>query len=170
MIPMIKKRMSAPYREVSSRLKRLLTEGRVIEGSLYRSDRGNTPRHQLSDRATGRFRNIYVPADFAEDVAAWSAKLGGGEAPAEGDERDRPRRARGGDHGEDGAQDRREAGKGRARKRVGRPAECVRSVPVGIPSGGLSCPEQAVPQGLVAQNRLQMSTAARRSRDARGHL
>ena len=65
--------MSAPYREVSSRLKRLLTEGRVIEGSLYRSDRGNTPRHQLSDRATGRFRNIYVPADFAEDVAAWSA-------------------------------------------------------------------------------------------------
>ena len=70
---MIKKRMSAPYREVSSRLKRLLTEGRVIEGSLYRSDRGNTPRHQLSDRATGRFRNIYVPADFAEDVAAWSA-------------------------------------------------------------------------------------------------
>ena len=65
--------MSAPYREVSGRLKRLLTEGRVIEGSLYRSDRGNTPRHQLSDRATGRFRNIYVPADFAEDVAAWSA-------------------------------------------------------------------------------------------------
>ena len=65
--------MSAPYREVSSRLKRLLTKGRVIEGSLYRSDRGNTPRHQLSDRATGRFRNIYVPADFAEDVAAWSA-------------------------------------------------------------------------------------------------
>ena len=59
---MIKKRMSAPYREVTSRLKRLLTEGRVIEGSLYRSD-----------RATGRFRNIYVPADFAEDVGAWSA-------------------------------------------------------------------------------------------------
>ena len=49
-------------------------------------------------------------------------------------------------------------------------AECVRSVPVGIPSGGLSCPEQAVPQGLVAQNRLKMSTAARRSRDAREHL
>ena len=65
--------MSAPYREVSSRLKRLLTEGRVIEGSLYRADRGNTPRHQLSDRATGRFRNIYIPADFADDVAAWSA-------------------------------------------------------------------------------------------------
>ena len=65
--------MSAPYREVSSKLKKLLSEGRVIEGSLYRSDRGNTPRHQLSDRATGRFRNIYVPADFAEDVAAWSA-------------------------------------------------------------------------------------------------
>ena len=69
----MKKRMSAPYREVSSRLKRLLTEGRALEGSLYRSDRGNTPRHQLSDRATGRFRNIYVPADFVEDVAAWSA-------------------------------------------------------------------------------------------------
>ena len=45
-------------------------------------------------------------------------ELGGGEAPAEGDERDRPRRARGGDHGEDGAQDRREAGKGRARRRL----------------------------------------------------
>ena len=65
--------MSAPYREVSSRLKKLLSEGRVIEGSLYRSDRGNTPRHQLSDRAQGKYRNIYVPADFAADVAAWSA-------------------------------------------------------------------------------------------------
>jgi len=65
--------MSAPYREVASRLKKLLTEGRVIEGSLYRSDRGNTPRHQLSDRAQGAYRNIYIPADFADDVAAWSA-------------------------------------------------------------------------------------------------
>ena len=66
--------MSAPYREVSSRLKRLLSEGGVIEGSLYRADRGSTPRHQLSDRATGRFRNIYVPADFAAVVADWSAR------------------------------------------------------------------------------------------------
>ena len=66
--------MSAPYREVSSRLKRLLSEGGVIEGSLYRADRGNTPRHQLSDRATGRFRSIYVPADFAPVVADWSAR------------------------------------------------------------------------------------------------
>ena len=66
--------MSAPYREVSSRLKRLLSEGGVIEGSLYRADRGNTPRHQLSDRATGRFRSIYVPADFAPLVADWSAR------------------------------------------------------------------------------------------------
>ena len=74
MRPMIKKRMSAPYREVSSRLKRLLSEGGVIEGSLYRADRGNTPRHQLSDRATGRFRSIYVPADFAPLVADWSAR------------------------------------------------------------------------------------------------
>ncbi len=56
---MIKKRMSAPYREVSSRLKRLLSEG---------------GRHQLSDRATGRFRSIYVPADFAPLVADWSAR------------------------------------------------------------------------------------------------
>lgn len=74
MRPMIKKRMSAPYREVSSRLKRLLSEGGVIEGSLYRADRGSTPRHQLSDRATGRFRSIYVPADFAPVVADWSAR------------------------------------------------------------------------------------------------
>ena len=66
--------MSAPYREVSSRLKRLLSEGGVIEGSLYRADRGNTPRHQLSDRATGRSRSIYVPADFAPLVADWSAR------------------------------------------------------------------------------------------------
>ena len=69
---MIKKRMSAPYREVASRLKKLLSEGRVIEGSLYRSDRGNTPRHQLSDRAQGKYRNIYVPADFEEDVSAYA--------------------------------------------------------------------------------------------------
>ena len=69
-----KRRMSAPYREASSKLKRLLSEGGVIEGSLYRADRGNTPRHQLSDRATGRFRSIYVPADFAPVVADWSAR------------------------------------------------------------------------------------------------
>ena len=53
---MKKKTMSSPYREVASRLKKLLSEGMVIEGSLYRSDRGATPRHQLSDRAAGKYR------------------------------------------------------------------------------------------------------------------
>ena len=51
--------MSAPYREASSRLKRLLSEGGVVEGSLYRADRG---------------KSIYVPADFAPLVADWSAR------------------------------------------------------------------------------------------------
>lgn len=64
--------MSSPYREVASRLKKLLSEGMVIEGSLYRSDRGATPRHQLSDRAAGKYRNIFVPEDFAPLVAEWS--------------------------------------------------------------------------------------------------
>lgn len=73
MRPMKKKGMSSPYREVSSRLKKLLTDGMVIEGSLYRSDRGATPRHQLSDRAAGKYRNIFVPEDFAPLVAEWSA-------------------------------------------------------------------------------------------------
>ena len=35
---MIKKRMSAPYRETASMLKKLIAEGRVIEGSLCRAD------------------------------------------------------------------------------------------------------------------------------------
>ena len=65
--------MSSPYREVASRLRKLLSEGMVIEGSLYRSDRGATPRHQLSDRAAGKYRNIFVPEDFAPLVAEWSA-------------------------------------------------------------------------------------------------
>ena len=73
MRPMKKKGMSSPYREVASRLKKLLSEGMVIEGSLYRSDRGATPRHQLSDRAAGKYRNIFVPEDFAPLVAEWSA-------------------------------------------------------------------------------------------------
>ena len=47
--------MSAPYREASSRLKRLLSEGGVVEGSLYRADRGNTPRHQLSEDWSARW-------------------------------------------------------------------------------------------------------------------
>ena len=150
--------MSAPYREVSSRLKRLLTEGRVIEGSLYRSDRGNTPRHQLSDRATGRFRNIYVPADFAEDVAAWSANWA--EAKRLLKEMSEIARA-----------ELVEAITARTgRRTVAKPGRGAQGSASGGPSGGLSCPEQAVPQGLVAQNRLQMSVAARRSRDARGHL
>ena len=70
---MIKKRMSAPYREVASRLKKLLATGRVIEGSLCRADRGDAVRYQLSDRATGSQRSLYVPQDFADDVARWSA-------------------------------------------------------------------------------------------------
>ena len=41
--------MSAPYREVASRLKKLLATGRVIEGSLCRADRGDAVRYQLSD-------------------------------------------------------------------------------------------------------------------------
>ena len=45
----------------------------------------------------------------------------------------------------------------------GRPALLYTLAP---PSGGLSCPEQAVPQGLVAQNRLQMPRASRLRRAA----
>ena len=51
------KRMPIPYRDVSSRLKRLLSEGRGIGGAPYRSDCENTSRHQLLDRATGKFQN-----------------------------------------------------------------------------------------------------------------
>ena len=70
---MIKKRMSAPYREAASRLKKLIAEGRVIEGSLCRADRGEAVRRQLTDRAAGSPRTLYVPEDFAADVAEWTA-------------------------------------------------------------------------------------------------
>ena len=69
---MIKKRTSGPYRAVASRLKKLLSKGMIIEGSLCRADRGNTPRHQLTDRVDGKSRSLYVPEAFAPTVAEWT--------------------------------------------------------------------------------------------------
>jgi len=76
----IKKRMSAPYRAVASRLKKLIATGRVIEGSLCRTDRGEAIRYQLSDRATGIPRSLYVPQDFSDDVQQWSANWSAAKA------------------------------------------------------------------------------------------
>ena len=69
---MIKKRTSGPYRAVAGRLKKLLSKGMIIEGSLCRADRGNTPRHQLTDRVSGKSRSLYVPEAFAPTVAEWT--------------------------------------------------------------------------------------------------
>lgn len=46
--------------------------GPVIEGSLCAVRRGGVVRWQLTDRPAGKTRTLYVPAERAEEVRAWT--------------------------------------------------------------------------------------------------
>jgi hypothetical protein len=50
------------YAAKASALKRLLGSGMLLEGSLTRSMRGGSEHCQLTDKADGRTRTLYVPA------------------------------------------------------------------------------------------------------------
>ena len=70
--PMIKKtRSTAAYRRVASRLKKLLTDGQVIEGSLSRVTAGSAAHWHLTRKVNGRTQTLYVPMSSVEEVRGW---------------------------------------------------------------------------------------------------
>ena len=70
--PMIKKtKEAAAYRRVASRLKRLLTDGQVIEGSLSRVTAGSAAHWHLTRKVNGRTQTLYVPVSSVEEVRGW---------------------------------------------------------------------------------------------------
>ena len=70
--PMIKKtKDTAAYRRVASRLKRLLGEGQVIEGSLSRVTAGSAAHWHLTRKVNGRTQTLYVPMSSVEEVRDW---------------------------------------------------------------------------------------------------
>ena len=69
---MIKKtKKTAAYRRVASRLKRLLTDGQVIEGSLSRVTAGSAAHWHLTRKVNGRTQTLYVPMSSVEEVRGW---------------------------------------------------------------------------------------------------
>ena len=70
--PMIKKtKETAAYRRVASRLKKLLSDGQVIEGSLSRVTAGSAAHWHLTRKADGRTQTLYVPMSSVEEVRDW---------------------------------------------------------------------------------------------------
>ena len=69
MTPVIKKTgKTAAYRRVASRLKRLLGDGQVIEGSLSRVTAGSAAHWHLTRKVNGRTQTLYVPVSSVEEV------------------------------------------------------------------------------------------------------
>ena len=70
--PMIKKtKETAAYRRVASRLKKLLTDGQVVEGSLSRVTAGSAAHWHLTRKVNGRTQTLYVPVSSVEEVRGW---------------------------------------------------------------------------------------------------
>lgn len=70
----LKKREWAPYRRVASRLKKVLAEGPVMDGTLSSVDLGTSVRYQLTRKEDGRTKTIYVPRRAAAEVSDWTGR------------------------------------------------------------------------------------------------
>ena len=64
----IQKKDRRAYAARASALKRLLGAGMLVEGSLNMSMRGESEHWQLTDKAEGKTRTLYVPARHAAEV------------------------------------------------------------------------------------------------------
>ena len=64
----IQKKWKRAYAAKASALKRLLGRGMLLEGSLNMSMRGGSEHWQLTDKADGKTRTLYVPARHAAEV------------------------------------------------------------------------------------------------------
>src|SRR5574344_1303944 len=70
----LKKREWAPYRRVASRLRKILGEGPVMDGTLSSIDLGTSVRYQMTRKEDGRTKTIYVPQRAAAEVADWTGR------------------------------------------------------------------------------------------------
>lgn len=70
----LKKKDWAPYRRVASRLRKILGEGPVMDGTLSRVDLGSSVRYQLTRKEDGRTKTIYVPVRAAAEVGDWTGR------------------------------------------------------------------------------------------------
>ncbi len=66
--------LTAAYRREASRLKRLLTDGIVIEGTLAEVRAGSAVHYQLTRKVKGRTRTDYVPLAMKAEVADWTRR------------------------------------------------------------------------------------------------
>ena len=69
-----KKKETAAYRREASKLKKLLTDGMVIEGTLSEIRSGTAVHYQLTRKVNGRTRTDYVPLDMKAEVADWTRR------------------------------------------------------------------------------------------------
>lgn len=67
----IKKSEISRYRAAASRLAKLC-RAPLTEGSLCRVARGGTERYQLTDKAAGKSRTLYVAKEDADEVRKWT--------------------------------------------------------------------------------------------------
>ena len=70
----LKKREWAPYRRVASKLRKVLGEGPVMDGTLSSIDLGTSVRYQMTRKEDGRTKTIYVPQRAAAEVADWTGR------------------------------------------------------------------------------------------------
>ena len=70
----LKKGEWAPYRRVASRLRKILGEGPVMDGTLSSIDLGTSVRYQMTRKEDGRTKTIYVPQRAAAEVADWTGR------------------------------------------------------------------------------------------------
>ena len=59
------------YRRKASELKRLLSQGWIMQGTLSEVNRGAHLRHQLTYKVEGKTSTLYVPADAVPTVTEW---------------------------------------------------------------------------------------------------
>lgn len=69
-----KKKDWAPYKRIAIRLKKVLEEGPVIDGTLSNVNLGSSIRYQLTRKVKGRTKTVYVPSGAAEEVADWTGR------------------------------------------------------------------------------------------------
>ena len=71
----VQKKERRAYAAKASALKRLLGGGMLLEGSLNMSMRGGSEHWQLTDKADGKTRTLYVPArhvaEVTESIELW---------------------------------------------------------------------------------------------------
>ena len=67
----IKKKNWASYRRITSKLKLLLSQGPVLEGTISKVNLKNSVRYQLTHKVEGRTKTVYIPFQAVAEVEDW---------------------------------------------------------------------------------------------------